>query len=374
MRVMTYLPELEANGGVSTHVLQLTAELARRGHSIDLLAGADGDLGAEFQSFCESVRIGPSVRYGHSPGSDLIGISRGVWNARRLRPDVIYANNFSDMVWAAAAKRLTGASVVLQLHEFAQFRQRSMSTLGRRADSIVVASRFLKDTWTDHGLAHPRIEVVPCGIAPSDYPGCDDGERALARQALGIPADAYVVLYFGRLIPEKGVEVLLDAWRQMDATPAEARLLVLGSPAPGEAGIAYLEELKRAAPPGCEWLAMRPEVIPVLHAADLVAVPSVWDEPFGRVIIEAMATGCPVVASRVGGIPEILDGPLEELLFDRGDSGQLADLLRRLRSWRTQRPGLGDQCRTRVLERYSLADLATAMTALFSHQLVASAG
>jgi glycosyltransferase involved in cell wall biosynthesis len=88
-------------------------------------------------------------------------------------------------------------------------------------------------------------------------------------------------------------------------------------------------------------------------------------------VIEAMATGCPVVASRVGGIPEILDGPFEQLLFDRGDSQQLADLLRQLRSWRTQRPGLGDQCLTRVLERYSLAGLATSMESLFGRQLVA---
>jgi glycosyltransferase involved in cell wall biosynthesis len=371
MRVLTYLPELEANGGVSTHVVQLTAELARRGHSIDVFAGADGDLGPDFRSFCESVEIGRSVRYGHSPVGDLMGISHGIRSARRLRPDVIYANNFTDMVWAAAAKRLTGASVVLQLHEFAEFRQRSMSSLGRQADSIVAASQFLKDTWRTYGLAHPRFEVVPCGIAASDYPRPDPEERARARQALGLPVDAYVVLYFGRVIPEKGVEVLLDAWRQLDTSPAEARLLLLGSPAPGAAGSAYLDELKQAAPTGCVWMPMQPDVVPVLHAADLVAVPSVWDEPFGRVVIEAMATGCPVVASRVGGIPEILDGPFEQLLFDRGDSQQLADLLRQLRSWRTQRPGLGDQCLTRVLERYSLAGLATSMESLFGRQLVA---
>jgi glycosyltransferase involved in cell wall biosynthesis len=370
MRLLTFLPELEANGGVSIHVLQLTAELARRGHSIDVLGGADGDLDPVFRSFCESVKIGPSVRYGHSPGSDLAGISRGIWNARRVRPDVIYANNFTDMVWAAAAKRLTGASVVLQLHEFAEFRQRSMSSLGRQADSIVAASQFLKDTWTAHGLTHPRFEVVPCGIAASDYPRPDQRQRTRARQALGLPVDAYVVLYFGRLVPEKGVEVLLDAWRQLDASPAAARLLLLGSPAPGATGAAYLDELQRAAPAGCAWMPMQPDVVSVLHASDLVAVPSVWDEPFGRVIIEAMATGCPVVASRVGGIPEILDGPFDQLLFDRGDSQKLAELLRELRSWRTQRPELADQCRTRVLERYSLAGLATSMEALFSRRLV----
>ena len=79
-----------------------------------------------------------------------------------------------------------------------------------------------------------------------------------------------------------------------------------------------------------------------------------------------MATGCPVVASRVGGIPEILDRPFDEFLCERGNAIQLAELLQRLRSWRRQRPELADQCLTRVLERYTLAGLATSMESLFS--------
>jgi len=366
-RVVSYLPELVANGGVSTHVLQLTEELARRGHPIDMLSGEDGDLGSEFRSFCESVTIGRSIRYGHSPVADLRGISKGVWKAARARPDVIYANNFTDMVWAGLTKRLARASsVVLQLHEFAEFRQGSMARLGREADAIVLASEFLKGTWVRHGLEHPRIEVVPCGVDLGDYPRGGVAEREQARGALGLPADAYIVLYFGRVIPEKGVDVLLEAWRKLGLTPEQGRLILLGGAAPGADGAAYIAQLQEQEPPGCVWMEMRPDVVSALHAADVVAVPSVWDEPFGRVIIEAMATGRPVVASRVGGIPEVLDGPFSEFLFKRGAASELAALLEGLRDWRNDRPSLADECVEWVSERYSLAGLATAIEHLFS--------
>jgi glycosyltransferase involved in cell wall biosynthesis len=95
-------------------------------------------------------------------------------------------------------------------------------------------------------------------------------------------------------------------------------------------------------------------VVTPLHAADVVVVPSVWDEPFGRVVIEAMATGCPVVASAVGGIPEILTGRFSSMLFPRGDARNLADRIETLAGWRTLDPSLAAACVRHVAERFSL--------------------
>ncbi len=181
-----------------------------------------------------------------------------------------------------------------------------------------------------------------------------------------------MVLYFGRLDPEKGVEVLLDAWKLLAAPPDEARLLLVGSPVLHRDSAAYLEQLQRRAPPGCDWLPMRRDVVGVLHAADVIVLPSVWDEPFGRVVIEAMATGRPVVASRVGGIPEILSGRFAEFLFERGDAPALAARLAQLTRWRSERPELADQCVRHVAERYTLQATADRIKATF--QGVLSAG
>ena len=73
----------------------------------------------------------------------------------------------------------------------------------------------------------------------------------------------------------------------------------------------YQAELKKLATDSVHFIEGQRNVVTPLHASDVVVVPSVWREPFGRTVIEALATGRPVVASRVGGIPEILTGPLE---------------------------------------------------------------
>ena len=102
-----------------------------------------------------------------------------------------------------------------------------------------------------------------------------------------------------------------------------------------------------------------------LHAADVVVVPSVWLEPFGRTVIEALSTGRPVVASRVGGIPEIMTGPLDRFLFDRDDDEALAGQLRSLMHWQERQPELAGQCRSRVLESFTLERTVDGVEAAF---------
>ncbi len=111
-------------------------------------------------------------------------------------------------------------------------------------------------------------------------------------------------------------------------------------------------------PPGAD-------VVVTLHAADVVVVPSTWDEPFGRTVIEGLSTGRPVLASRVGGIPEILDGPFARFLFERGDAAGLAERLRSLLHWREEEPGLGALCRSRVHQGFTLAQMVDGIEAAF---------
>jgi glycosyltransferase involved in cell wall biosynthesis len=358
MRLLTYLPQLAAIGGAELHVLQLTRELARRGLRVDLRYTTDGELHGEFASFCQSVIETPSIRYGGSPVDDLRRIAPASWSAVRARPDVLYVNNFTELGWAAAVKTIARVPIVCYLHEFAPFRSASVSVLGKQVGRFLVASEFMRTTWTRHGLDPARVETIPNGIDMSDYPKGTEEDRVRNRRALGLPPDAYVVLYLGRIDTEKGVEVLLDAWRGLDATSAEARLLLVGSPVRNADPAAYLLQLKERAPAGCKWLPMRHDVLEVMHAADVLVLPSVWEEPFGRVLIETMATGRPVVASDCGGIPEILDGPFSEFLFPRGDAAALASRLSALRRWRDERPELADQCIRHVAERYTLQQTA----------------
>ena len=89
-------------------------------------------------------------------------------------------------------------------------------------------------------------------------------------------------------------------------------------------------------------------------------------------ILEAMATGRPAVASAVGGIPELLDGEFTRMLFQRGDATELAKQLSSLRDWRTTDPGLADRCRDHVASRYPLAEIVTHLESIFTNARAAN--
>jgi glycosyltransferase involved in cell wall biosynthesis len=101
-----------------------------------------------------------------------------------------------------------------------------------------------------------------------------------------------------------------------------------------------------------------------------VVVPSIWREAFGRVVVEGLATGSPVVASRGGGIPEIMEGDLAWLMFEMGSEVELAERLASLMSWRRDRPGLSQQCMARA-ERFSIERMVDGVERIL-HDAVAS--
>ena len=94
-------------------------------------------------------------------------------------------------------------------------------------------------------------------------------------------------------------------------------------------------------------------------------LPSVISETFGRVVVEAMACGTPVVASRIGGIPEILTGEFDRHLVPPGDAAALAARLEQFRGWQTRDPGLGRRCREHVERRFDLAQTIDGVEAVF---------
>jgi glycosyltransferase involved in cell wall biosynthesis len=372
MRVLTCLPRLEALGGIELNLVQVMRELAARGHEISVVYEHDGDLGDEFRGFCESVRQAPSTRYSGGRFAELRGVASAAWVGREMRPDLVYAQHVADLAWASSVRVLTGARIVCHLHDYGEFARRSVRRAGLLAtaslvDRFVTPSSYVRGFWSRQGLDVGRIEVVPNGVSVVDYPRGSELDRARCRELFGLPVDAFVVVYLGRVIPEKGVDVLVDAWRRLGLPADRARLLVVGTQDDGERyAPGFLGRLQAGAPAGCEWFPMRRDIVPALHAADVLALPST-SESFGRVIVEAMATGRPAVASAVGGVPEILDGEFARMLFPQGDAVALAERLESLIDWRQADPGLGDRCVDLVERRYTLDAMVTAIESIFTN-------
>ncbi len=370
MKLVTNVYRTDPVGGVELHVFQTSRELVRRGHQVDLLHVEPGPLELEYRRFCHSVTRVPAVDYWYLQGRrgrprQMAMVAPATWETIRRRPDAIYGNRVFSTAWAIAAGRVVGAPVVNHLHGWTDLDPKRIAFLNRHVGRFVIISRFTADQWLGSGLDPTKIDIVFNGIDPAEYPFGGLEERTAARLALGLPEEPFVVTYFGRLDREKGVDVLLRAWRHLNLGPDKARLLVVGSSTVFDAPEAYPNELRELADDSVHFLPARRDVVTPLHAADVVVVPSLFDEPFGRVIIEALSTGRPVLASRVGGVPEILAGPLERFLFERGDVPGLAEQLRSIIRWREEEPELARVCADRVEEGFTLATMVDGVEAAF---------
>jgi glycosyltransferase involved in cell wall biosynthesis len=361
---------MSRSGGTELNAFQVARGLVRRGHTLDLVAARDGELAPEYRTFCRSVARRPVFDFARaSAPRDLVRMTPAIVTAASKKPDVVYPNRFAEIVWAAGAGRLSGAPVVCHLHECRHARPGSFPNTHVRR--FIAVSDFLRRQWEALGLEGDRIDVVRNGVSAEDYPFGGPEERASARERLGLDQEGFVALYYGRLDPEKGIDVLLEGWRRLALGGSEGTLLVVGSPSTHlPDGERYAAGLRASAPPGCVWLPAQADVVVLLHAADVVVVPSLWDEPCARVIIETLATGRPAVVTRTGGSPELLEGPLERFLVEPGDAGMLASALAGLVDWQNREPALAALCRDHVRDRFSLDHLVAGV----ERSLVAAAG
>lgn len=170
-----------------------------------------------------------------------------------------------------------------------------------KVDRFIALTRFARDKAISLGIPAERVVVKPNFVARSN-------------PLLDCPRGPALLL--GRLSPEKGVRVAIEAFRKLP----HARLDIAGS-GPDEV------QLRRIAPPNVRFLgAIAPSDVGALVArCSFLVLPSVWYEMFPRVVVEAMASGVPVLASRIGGLPELVLDGITGLLFTASDSADLAE-------------------------------------------------
>ncbi len=195
-----------------------------------------------------------------------------------------------------------------------------------QARRIVAVSRDLADRTIALGARPDQLVVIPNGVDRSIFHPRD---REQARRELGLPVDGRLILFVGRLEKAKGLEELISAFTILAVEDASLKLVVVGD------GAMRARCDQAAAQLGGRMLVAggRPlaEVSRWMAAADLLALPS-WHEGTPNVVLEALASGRPVVASRTGGIPDLVNSaPLGELHAPR-DAGALTAALRKVLS------------------------------------------
>jgi glycosyltransferase involved in cell wall biosynthesis len=361
VRILTDVDHIGPNSGAEVGTFQIVRELVRRGHDVDVAYLQPGSYEDAYRELCGTVVQVPILDMGLRPRpKTLWAMQSAIRAGAKLHPDVVYENRYYSVAWARGVAASSRCHVVSHVRGFNEPPRVTDKVLSRLANTFITLSDFISEELIARGARRERVHTVYPGIDPDQYPYGDVAERDAARVALGLPADSFTVLFLGRIDPKKGPEVLFEAVRLLNLPEDQLTVLVVGLPLTHS----YEAELKRTAPPNCHWLGLQDDVVTPFHAADVVAMPTMCDEAFGRTIIEAMATGRPVVASRAGGTPEALTGEWAQYLFDRGDAAALADRLQSLVDWRTRDPQLGKRCRDHVVDNFPIGRMIDGIEAL----------
>ncbi|MEG8035991.1 glycosyltransferase family 4 protein [Sphingomonas sp. LR61] len=298
-------------GGVERCVVEDVGELVAAGHDVEVWhrAGPDGDPDegrAVFDRLGVRLRHARDYRFGiRTAPTDVFRFVREGLRLRRSRPDVLWLNRPEFLPWGRVVSFVSGVPLAVHLHHAPNYRRLGPFAGGRTR--YLAVSAAMARAWTAVGAPPDRVDVVPNGVDTAAFPAATPASTRRARAALGLDQDRPVVLYYGRLTRSKGVLALLEAWGRVHASarvlvgpgtpPAPAPVLVLaGALYPQDApavhrAIAALPEGSVVVVPE------RDDVVPLLHAADVVVAPSIEPEGFGRVVVEAMSTGRPVVAA-----------------------------------------------------------------------------
>jgi glycosyltransferase involved in cell wall biosynthesis len=359
--------ETDGPGGAEVMLLHLAEELRSRGHDV-LPVGPDDGCG---------WLSGQLREHGFQPAT--FSLRRPLdWRCLRglvellysRRVDVVHSHEFTMAVYGAAAARRLGKRHVITMHGGRYFATRwrrrvAMRWAVRRSDALVaVSGATAADLRQTLGLASTAVTVIPNGVP------FREGEREHVRQELGVAPNELLFVSVGNLYPVKGHMLLLKALASLHRSGRERpwRLAIAGRGEEEGPLRAY------AAAEGLDGrvhlLGYRQDIPDILAAADLFVMPSL-SEGLPLALVEAMSAGLPVVASEVGGIPEVVEHDHEALLVPAGEPEALAAALSRLMHDDAAREALGAAARRRALSDFGVRAMGDAYERLYRGKAVA---
>lgn len=271
-------------------------------------------------------------------------------------PHVVRFHSPLFMVNEASGRRLSLGGRVVHALERAAARRAVLNTSASLALARAVSRAF--------GIPLERVRVVPNSIDHEAF--CP---------APGIAPHPPTVLYVGKIAPLKGMATLAEAIPQVVRGIPEVRVVLIGSdhvvPGAGSTKEQMLTDLRRAGVADrVSVLAPveRSQLVRLYQEADVCVLPTLWDN-FPNTCLEAMACGVPVVASAVGGLPEIIDNGKNGVLVPPGDAAGLADAVVGLLERRERRLEMGRAARNKILEAYTRSRVVAATIAVYNEAI-----
>ncbi|HEY4400938.1 MAG TPA: glycosyltransferase [Acidimicrobiia bacterium] len=293
-------------------------------------------LADEFAAAGASLHTVPMERLSTSHGAGEwagyvaawpVAVTRLVRLIRRLRIDVVHSNSLHSLYgWAAAA--ITGRPHVWHAREIVVQSDAALRLERFLAQHFAVKVVCMSQAVADQ-LDPANVEVVYETVDPAEFRPELAGRF---RDRVGIPDDTPLVGAVGRIDTWKGFDVLLDAFERAKGRRADLHLVVAGAPVAGKEQLAVDLATRATQLPDVHWLGPRADTPELFADLDLFVLPSTEPEPYGIVVVEALASGAPVVVTDAGGAPEIVAraAPGSGTTVPPGDTPGLADAIVRI--------------------------------------------
>jgi len=355
LRVLHVIDRLGV-GGTEVGILKVIQGLSGEcfEHRICTIRGFDENF-ARSQGFEGQIHVAGRL----NPGFQFL-LGRLARIMRNFRPDIVHSRNWGA-IEAMPAARLSGVPVAI--HSEHGYEVDMLEGLPKRrrifrcfayaaADVVFTVSEQLRSYHSRQAwLPMERIRVLPNGVNTSRF-AQRPGERQETRQRLGLDDGSLVIGAVGRMVPIKDHAILLQAAEILISRGMPVRVLLVGS----GPELAKLKESVAASPrlSGRVVFAGADSDVPaLLNAMDVFVLPSL-SEGMSNTLLEAMASSLPVVATRVGGNPELVEEERSGWLFEPGDVMALAAILERIGRDSNLREGLGQAARRRAVQHFSL--------------------
>lgn len=363
MIILDYYPRV---GGAQTQLAMLAPLLQAQNIQISVLTRRFPDLAAT--EIVDGVTVHRLPASGPKPIAALSFMAAALRWIYQHRPDLIHAYSFlSPLTTAVIAERLLHIPVVAKvlrgglLGDIYRLRRKPFGSyrLAQYRDHVSafpVISAEIDAELQEIGVPEAKRLFIPNGVDTDRFAPATADERLRLRQQLEI-GEGLTAVYTGRLVPEKRVEHLIEVWPEVRQAHPHAHLLILGD-GPSE------DTLQQQAGEGVRFLGRLDDIVPYLQAADLFVLPSAT-EGLSNSLLEAMACGLPVVATDVGGAPDVVTKAQSGLLVPAEDPTALQNAILTALSNIELRQQMGHQARQVIIERYSLDTVANKLVDLY---------
>jgi glycosyltransferase involved in cell wall biosynthesis len=282
---------------------------------------------------------------------------------------IVHAYNFYGNVFAVPPARLVAPVVIASIRDRAPYltpmQKRVQRYACQFADCVLVNADAVRDWLVEEGYDAGNIVVIRNGVDTGRFEAPPEADRI--RAEFEIPAHAPMITVVSRLTRLKGLENFLEAAAALKQRYPEARFLVVGETAPQDRP--YLQELVGLAErlrvaDRVIFTGLRSDVAALLGAATVAVMPSL-NEALSNVLLESMAAGAPLVATRVGGTPEAVIHGETGLLIEPGDAAAITRSVARLLDDRELATRLGRAARDLIATRFSVEQMVRATEQLY---------